>query len=213
MKTKTPSFLSQAASLLLITCATLASCLFSLGTSSAQNAGNSSLVKGNGSTWNNNSGLLVGNNSSNTLTFHNSYDEETHIVGENLVINTLLTINTLSFDADSTLTVDSSLTVKNISSDGPNAKMILCPNAVLDLGGSTLTVPSLTLADSTNFSIHDLNGQNATLITPFKLSNGATIINGTLIFDSTQPNALQLVETNEHRSDQAPGTVTLRKQN
>jgi len=38
-------------------------------------------------------------------------------------------------------------------------------------------------------------------IPSFTLSNGAKLIHGTLIIDSTQPNALHLVESNEHERD------------
>lgn len=125
------------------------------------------------------------------------------IVKDTPTITDSFTANNLSFDANSTLEVDGTLTVKNISSYAPNATMILDPNATVDLGGSTLTASSLTLADGTEA----IDGT----ISSFKLSNGATIINGTVIIDSTQPDAIHLVESNEHSGNlkNNQGTATL----
>lgn len=136
---------------------------------------------------------------------------------QNVVFN--FSSQNLSFNTDSTLTVDGTLRVKNISCNTSNAKMILCPNAVIDLGGSTLVASSITLADGTeiisgNYSFND--GDNVSpvpsdlvdTIPSYKLSNSAKLIHGTLIIDSTNATALHLVESNEHITP-AAGTINL----
>lgn len=133
-----------------------------------------------------------------------------------------LSANSVSFDYNATLTVDGNLTTKHIDCSVPNAKIILCPDAVVDLEGSTLVVSSLTLADGTEIinGTYSFNDGDNTLspvppelidsIPSFKLSNGAKLIHGTLIIDSTQANAVHLLESNEHsKSDQTSGTGTL----
>ncbi|MBM3857594.1 MAG: hypothetical protein FJ390_06495 [Verrucomicrobia bacterium] len=202
MKTKTTSSsFPQAARLLLIASATLASSLFSLATTKAQDA--------------------------HHVHYHHlkyKIPTDAHLViKDSETINSSLTVDTLSFDANSTLFVDGTLTIKNISCDVLDAKMILCPDAIVDLEGSTLIASSLTLADGTEiingtFSFND--GDNVSpvpadrldTIPSYELSNGAKLIHGTLIIDSTQANAVHLVENNEH-SNPAPGTITYRPQN
>ena len=215
MKTKTPSFLSQAARLLLITCTTLASCLFSLGTASAQSTDNKIINNNLVST-----GTAIKFGTTDQTLYYNIPTDAHYIVLGASTINSSFTVDTLSFDAGVTLVLDGTFTVKNISSDAPNATMILDPNAVVDLGGSTLTVSSLTAADGTEIinGTYSFNDGDNTLspipadlidtIPSYKLSNGAKLIHGTLVIDSTQSDALHLVESNEHSSDQAPVTLT-----
>ncbi|MCX6957425.1 MAG: hypothetical protein NT164_02675 [Verrucomicrobiae bacterium] len=218
MKTKNPSFLSQAARLLLITCATLTSCLFSLGTAAAQCTDiiNNNLVS---------TGTTVKFGTTDQTIYYSIPTDAHFVIKGTKAITDSFTVDTLSFKTDSTLIVDGTLTVKNIISLDSNATMVLSPNAVVDLRGSTLTVSSLTLTDGTEIinGTYSFNDGDNTLspvpadlldmIPSYKLSNGAKLINGTLVIDSTQSDALHLVESNEHSSDQALGTVTLRKQN
>lgn len=235
MKTKTtsPSF-RQAARLLLITCATLASALFSLGSAKAQDttffnnsySGTGGVIINNGTitTAVLNPGSTSNQQSDAPRYFSISYiipSDATFIaIGSQTIMATDFIVNSVSFATNSTLTVDGTLTTKNIFCDVPNATMVLCPNAVVDLGGSTLTVASIQLADGTamingTYSFND--GDNTLSPVPadqldsipsFTLSNGAKLIHGTLIIDSTQPNAVHLVESNEH-STPAPGTITM----
>ena len=218
MKTKNPSFLSQAARLRLITCATLASCLFSLGTAAAQCTDiiNNNLVS---------TGTTVKFSTTDQTIYYNIPTDAKITIQDTKIINATLTVNSLSFATNSTLEVDGTLAVKNISSDNPNTKVILDPNAVVDLGGSTLIASSLTLADGTEIinGTYSFNDGDNTLsplpadllnrIPSYTLNNGAKLIHGTLIIDSTQANALHLVESNQHSDNQAPGVVTLNNPN
>jgi hypothetical protein len=192
MKTKITSLsLSQAARLLSIICATLASGFCLLGTAAAQT-----------------------NIPYDTLTYHIPADADTTIQDTKTITDTL-TVNSISFNTNSTLIIDGTLRVKSISCDAPDATMILCPNAVVDLGGSILIVSSLTLTDGTEamHGYYDCNNEDSVI----SLSNGAKLIHGIVILgmtflDSPQPNAIHLVESNEH-SSATPGTLTLRNQN
>lgn len=217
MKIKTSSQLfSQSARLLLITCATVASALFSLGSLKAQNAGaiiNNNLIS---------TGTTIKLGTTNQTLYYD-YKIPTSAdlsVSSTPTIENSLTVNSLSFfKGNATLTLDGTLTVKSISCDFANASMILCPNSLIDLGGSTLTASSLTLADGTEiingtYSFND--GDNISpvpadrldTIPSYKLSNGAKLIHGTLVIDSTQANALHLIESNEH-SNPSPGIITI----
>ncbi len=209
MKIKTSFLLfSQAAPLLLITCATLACALFSLGSVEAQSAGaiiNNNLV---------NSGGTIQFGISHQSIYSQIPTDSNYTISEQLTpltLNTSFTCNNLAFEAQTLLLLDGTLIVKNISCDAPNAKMILCPHALVDLQGSTLVASSLTLADGTEiingtYSFNDGDNVSPVLadrldtIPSYKLSNGSKLIHGTLVIDSTQANALHLIESNEHRN-------------
>lgn len=190
MKTKTSSpSLSQGVRLLFTFCAMLASGVVSLSTAAAQN------------------------NYQTIIIPPIPTDADITIQGTRIINDTLI-VNSISLDASSTLIVDGTLTVKGIISLGSNATMILDPDSIVDLGGSTLTVSSLTLADGTELTdnqtlLFGFNSYGNTFVSILK--NGAGVINGTVTLDSTQPNALHLVESNEHSSDQGipSGTITL----
>ena len=214
MKTTSLSFLSQAARLLLFTCATFASCLFLLGTAAGQNANiiNNNLIS---------TGTTIKFGTTDQTLYYNIPTDAYYIISDTITITDSFTLNNLSFDAASTLVIDGILTVKSISCSARNAEMILHPDALVDLGGSTLRLSSLTLADGTEaidgtYSFNDddntLSPVDADLIDTipsYKLSNGAKLIHGVLVIDSTQPDALHLVESNEHGTLQTPGIVTM----
>ncbi|MBX9577781.1 MAG: hypothetical protein K2W97_04825 [Chthoniobacterales bacterium] len=194
MKAKTPLFLSQAARLLLITCATLASCLFSLESTKAQE---------------------------NTLPliYQISTDTSIHIPQDTKVISSSLTLNTLNLDANSTLIIDGTLRFKSLNVGGSNVTIILTPGSTLDLGCSSIVLSSLTLADGKQLTNGELSlplqlSNGATVISTISLgANGGSLFFVHDAFAYDYPNGVHLIESNEHSSVPTSGTITLRNQN
>lgn len=124
-------------------------------------------------------------------------DAHLNIEGSSIV-NGSLAVDSICLKNNSTLTIDGTLMVKNILAATSNTTMILCPNAIVDLEGLTLTVSSITLASGKVISRNTIYSKILTL------SNGSRILHGTIIIDPTTGNAPHLIETNEHSSDQTP---------
>lgn len=216
-KSNTPSLLSVA-HLLFITCAIFICSLCLSQIAVAQN-NESNIINANLI----NVGTVKFGTTDQTVYYHIPTTVDFTFFPENKCVVKSLEVASVSFNNNATLTVDGSLTTKHIDCSSSNAKMIFCPNALVDLEASTLIASSLTLADGTEIinGTYSFNDGDNTLspvpsdlidsIPSFKLSNGAKLIHGTLIIDSTQANAVHLVESNEHSSNQDSGTITLSK--
>ena len=199
MKPKTNTSPSSAARLLLVTCTTIASSLLLAGKASATHHHHHQTE----------STCQIPTDT--TLTVAKDGSETIHS----------FVCRNITFHENASLVIDGGLVVKNISCDAPNAKIILCPDAIIDLAGSTLIASSLTLADGTEIinETYSFNDGDNTLvpksldelnaIPSFKLSNGARLVHGALIIDSTRANAVHLVErADTSKKDQTPDSST-----